>query len=205
MISIKELHGVDAWRYLMESVTDGQGDLRDSAAITRYFTDAGTPPGRWLGSGLAGLAAGAGLMPGALVAGEHMELLFGHGRDPVTGEKLGRGFRAPRSYRERGRRTGPRPSGQVGERRAHRADQGDQDRRADQEDAPRGCRLRLHVQPSQVRQRLVGPRRSRRTRTDHRRPPRRNPRRAGAARTRRRPHPGRHRPRTSTTRSSPRD
>ena len=29
MISIKALHGADAWRYLMESVTDGQGDLRD--------------------------------------------------------------------------------------------------------------------------------------------------------------------------------
>src|SRR5918995_1229509 len=101
MISIKALHGVDAWRYLMESVTDGQGDLREPAAITRYFTDAGTPPGRWLGSGLAGLAAGAGLPVGAPVTGEQMALLFGQGRDPVTGEKLGRGFRTPRSYRER--------------------------------------------------------------------------------------------------------
>ena len=101
MISIRELHGADAWQYLMESVTDGRGDLRESAAITRYFTDAGTPPGRWLGSGLAGLAGGTGLAPGALVTGEQMELLFGQGRDPVTGEKLGRGFRAPRSYRDR--------------------------------------------------------------------------------------------------------
>ena len=101
MISIKALHGADAWRYLMESVTDGQGDLREPAAITRYFTDAGTPPGQWLGSGLAGLAAGAGLPLGARVTGEQMELLFGHGRDPVTGENLGRGFRAPRSYRDR--------------------------------------------------------------------------------------------------------
>jgi conjugative relaxase-like TrwC/TraI family protein len=101
MISIKDLHGVDAWRYLMESVTDGQGDLREPAAVTRYFTDAGTPPGRWVGSGLAGLAAGAGLPTGSPVTGEQMELLFGRGRDPVSGEKLGRGFRAPRSYRER--------------------------------------------------------------------------------------------------------
>ena len=101
MISIRELHGADAWRYLMESVTDGQGDLRESAAITRYFADAGTPPGRWLGSGLARLAAGAGLRPGAGVTGEQMQLLFGQGRDPVTGEKLGCGFRAPRPYRER--------------------------------------------------------------------------------------------------------
>jgi hypothetical protein len=86
MISIRELHGADAWRYLMESVTDGLGDLREPAAITRYFTAAGTPPGWWLGSGLAGLAGGAGLAPGAVVTGEQMELLFGQGRDPVTGE-----------------------------------------------------------------------------------------------------------------------
>ena len=72
MISIKELHSGDGWRYLMESVTDGRGDLREPAAITRYFTEAGTPPGRWLGSGLAGLAAGAGLAPGAPVTGEPM-------------------------------------------------------------------------------------------------------------------------------------
>jgi conjugative relaxase-like TrwC/TraI family protein len=50
---------------------------------------------------LAGLADGAGLAPGAPVTGEQMELLFGQGRDPVTGQMLGRGFRAPRPYRER--------------------------------------------------------------------------------------------------------
>ncbi|MFW6034276.1 MAG: MobF family relaxase, partial [bacterium] len=101
MISIKALHGQDAWRYLMESVTDGQGDLRDTDAITRYYTEAGTPPGRWLGSGLAGLANGAGLAAGSVVTGEQMDLLFGHGHDPVTGQKLGRGFRHPPSYAER--------------------------------------------------------------------------------------------------------
>jgi conjugative relaxase-like TrwC/TraI family protein len=50
---------------------------------------------------LTGLADGAGLAPGAVVTGEQMELLFGRGCDPVTGERLGRGFRTPRSYRER--------------------------------------------------------------------------------------------------------
>ena len=39
MISVKALHGPDAWRYLMESVTDGQGDLRHTDAITRYYTE----------------------------------------------------------------------------------------------------------------------------------------------------------------------
>jgi conjugative relaxase-like TrwC/TraI family protein len=101
VISVKQLHGPDAWRYLMESVTDGQGDRRETSAITRYYTEAGTPPGRWFGSGLAGLAAGAGLVAGSVVSGEQMDLLFGQGRDPVTGAKLGRAFRHPPSYADR--------------------------------------------------------------------------------------------------------
>src|SRR5918994_813104 len=110
VISVKELHGADAWRYLMESVTDGQGDLREPGAVTRYFTEAGTPPGRWVGAGLVGLGGGTGLAAGALVSGEQMDLLFGHGRDPVTGDKLGRGYRQPPSYEQRvARRVGALP------------------------------------------------------------------------------------------------
>jgi len=101
VISITQLHGADAWRYLMESVTDGQGDLREADAITRYYTEAGTPPGRWLGSGLAGLARGAGLQAGSTVTGEQLDLLLGQGRDPITGDKLGQGFRQPPSYSHR--------------------------------------------------------------------------------------------------------
>jgi conjugative relaxase-like TrwC/TraI family protein len=119
VISIKELHGPDAWKYLMESVTDGQGDLREASAITRYYTDAGTPPGRWTGTGLAGLAGGAGLKAGSKVSGEQMEMLFGEGRDPVTGEKLGRGFRHPPSYTDRvAARVNALPKRITGEARA---------------------------------------------------------------------------------------
>jgi conjugative relaxase-like TrwC/TraI family protein len=101
VIAVTKLHGEDAWRYLMESVTDGQGDLREADAITRYYLDAGTPPGRWLGTGLGGLDRGRGLAPGSQVSGGQMERLFGQGRDPVTGEKLGRGFRKIPSYSDR--------------------------------------------------------------------------------------------------------
>ena len=193
MISIKELHGADAWRYLMESVTDGRGDLREPAAITRYFADAGTPPGRWFGSGLAGLAGGAGLSPGALVTGEQMELLFGQGRDPVTGEKLGRGFRAPRSYRDRvAARVRALPARLDNAERAERIEKIEAEERA--------RRMRHAVagfdytfNPAKSVSVVVGTRRSRPARTDHRRPSRRDARHPGAARTRRRPHPGRHR------------
>jgi TrwC relaxase len=101
VISIKALHGPDAWKYLMESVTDGQGDLREANAITRYYTEAGTPPGRWLGTGLAGLAGGDGIQAGTIITGNQMDLLYGQGRDPATEEKLGRGFRHPPSYADR--------------------------------------------------------------------------------------------------------
>lgn len=101
MISIKELHGEDAWRYLMESVTDAQGDLREAASITRYYTDSGTPPGRWLGTGLAVLGDGAGLAAGSMVTGEQMQALFGDARDPITGQRLGRAFPKPKPHRER--------------------------------------------------------------------------------------------------------
>ena len=95
MISIKELHGTDAWRYLMESVTDGLGDLREPAAMTRFFTAAGTLPGWWLGSGLAGLAGGAGLAPGAVATGERMELFVRPGSGP--GHRGEAGPRFPRA------------------------------------------------------------------------------------------------------------
>jgi len=101
VISLKELHGADAWRYLMESVTDGQGDLRELIAVTRYYTEAGTPPGRWVGAGLAGLGRGTGPAANSLVSGAQMDVLFGQGRDPVTGDKLGRGYRHPPTYEQR--------------------------------------------------------------------------------------------------------
>jgi conjugative relaxase-like TrwC/TraI family protein len=120
VISVKELHGPDAWKYLMESVTDGQGDLREANAITRYYIEAGTPPGRWLGSGLAGLSDGKGVEAGSMVSGEQMELLYGQGRDPVTGGKLGRGFHHLPSYVERvAARVNALPKRLTGEVRAN--------------------------------------------------------------------------------------
>jgi hypothetical protein len=81
----------------MESVTDGQGDLREASAITRYYTEAGSPPGRWVGTGLSDLADGAGVEAGSVVSGEQMDMLYGQERDPITGQKLGRGFHHPPS------------------------------------------------------------------------------------------------------------
>ncbi len=68
---------------------DGDRSLRDP--LTRYYAEEGTPPGYWLGSGVAGLDSE--LKVGDKVAEEHLRRLIGHGQHPVTGEQLGSRFR----------------------------------------------------------------------------------------------------------------
>ena len=48
------------YRYLMESVAVGDGAPGKSSNLTRYYATSGTPPGVFLGSGLAGLDDGRG-------------------------------------------------------------------------------------------------------------------------------------------------
>jgi hypothetical protein len=59
-----------------------------------YYAATGNPPGWWAGAGLPGLGTGDGadLRAGAAVFEEAMARLFGTGRDPVTGEGLGRPY-----------------------------------------------------------------------------------------------------------------
>src|SRR3546814_4444266 len=59
--------------------------------MTRYYAEAGTPPGVWLGSGVREFGAGQ-LTVGAEVTPSQLELLLVHGRDPITGKQLGRGY-----------------------------------------------------------------------------------------------------------------
>lgn len=37
--------------YLSESVVRGDANMADPNPVTRYYTEAGTPPGRWDGLG----------------------------------------------------------------------------------------------------------------------------------------------------------
>lgn len=41
----------DGCKYLLRTVTAGNGDRSLSIPLTRYYAEVGTPPGRWLGSG----------------------------------------------------------------------------------------------------------------------------------------------------------
>jgi hypothetical protein len=67
--------------------------------LTSYYTATGYPPGRGVGTGLDGLGGAAEVA--CTVTEQAMEAVFGHGRDPVTGEPLGRANRRPRPLETR--------------------------------------------------------------------------------------------------------
>lgn len=79
------------YRYLLNSVVTGDGDHDAASALTRYYLEAGTPPGTWTGSGLPGLAGE--VEPQSEVGEEQLRRLMGFGQDPNTGEQLGRPYR----------------------------------------------------------------------------------------------------------------
>jgi conjugative relaxase-like TrwC/TraI family protein len=78
------------YRYLMESVATGDGAVGSSSNLTRYYAESGTPPGVFLGAGLAALDGGRGIKKGSAVTEQHLFNLLGMCADPVTGVPLGR-------------------------------------------------------------------------------------------------------------------
>lgn len=77
--------------YLMDSVCDDEARNKGMLGATAYYSQGGTPAGRWMGSGLAGL----GNEKTVLLAGEKVEAqqlldLIGDMKDPLTGVQLGR-------------------------------------------------------------------------------------------------------------------
>ena len=90
-VSMRVMSAGDGYKYLLRSVAAADGDRLLTTPLTRYYAEAGTPPGRWLGSGLTGLGEGR-LATGDQVSEAQLQLLIGMGRDPITGEPLGRAF-----------------------------------------------------------------------------------------------------------------
>jgi conjugative relaxase-like TrwC/TraI family protein len=88
-VSMRVMSAGDGYRYLLKTVVAADGNRDLTTPLTRYYQEKGTPPGFWLGSGLAGLGSGE-LKTGAEVTEERLRLLLGAGRDPVTGESLGK-------------------------------------------------------------------------------------------------------------------
>ncbi|MFI2294465.1 MobF family relaxase [Isoptericola sp. NPDC019571] len=91
------------YAYLLRSVVTGDGHEPQASAFTRYFTEAGTPPGVWMGRGVEHLGDGA-LQAGMTVTPAQLQALLGHGVDPVSGEPLGRPFREYPTAKDRAAR-----------------------------------------------------------------------------------------------------
>ena len=88
-VSLRVISAGQGYAYLLRSVVTGDGNEPQASAFTRYFTEAGAPPGVWMGRGVEHLGDGA-LQPGMTVTPAQLQALLGHGADPVTGEPLGR-------------------------------------------------------------------------------------------------------------------
>src|SRR5699024_5572495 len=99
-VSMRVMSAGDGYKYLLRTVAAADGDRSLSTPLTRYYAEAGTPPGQWLGSGLPGLGDGR-LTAGAEVSEAQLQLLVGMGRDPLSGDPLGLAFPAYKWMAER--------------------------------------------------------------------------------------------------------
>ncbi|GAA2974638.1 conjugative relaxase-like TrwC/TraI family protein [Microbacterium terrae] len=89
-VSMRVMSAGDGYKYLLRTVAAGDGDRSLSTPLTRYYSAEGTPPGRWMGGGLASL--GRSIHTGAEVSERQLQLLIGMGRHPISGEPLGRAY-----------------------------------------------------------------------------------------------------------------
>jgi len=89
-MSIRRISLGHGYRYLLKSVARGDGAGYASSNLTRYYAESGTPPGQFLGAGLAGLDDGRRVAVGSQVTERDLFRLLGMLQDPVTGQPLGR-------------------------------------------------------------------------------------------------------------------
>lgn len=57
-VSMRVMSAGDGYKSLLRTVAAGDGDRELSTPLTRNYNADGTPPGRWMGSGLAALGSG---------------------------------------------------------------------------------------------------------------------------------------------------
>jgi hypothetical protein len=101
VLSIRRMTLGSGYRYLMESVAAGDGIRHQAMSLADYYATSGTPPGVFLGAGLAALDGGRGVEIGSQVSEQHLFNLLGMCADPVSGESLGRPPIRSRSSLER--------------------------------------------------------------------------------------------------------
>jgi conjugative relaxase-like TrwC/TraI family protein len=95
-MSMARLSAGSGYRYLLRHTAAGDAARPKATSLVDYYAATGYPPGRWLGSGLAGLNDGAGIAAGSVVTEQALGVLYA-GRDPATGQPLGRPFATDKS------------------------------------------------------------------------------------------------------------
>lgn len=90
-VSMRVMSAGDGYKYLLRTIAAADGDRSLSTPLTRYYAEEGTPPGTWMGSALYSLGNGE-ISAGDEVSESQLQLLVGMGRDPITGDPLGRAF-----------------------------------------------------------------------------------------------------------------
>lgn len=81
-MTLHKLAAGSGYTYLTKQVAAHDATEKRQAGLASYYEEKGEAPGRWLGTGLAGLD----LAEGDVVTEEQMRLLFGQGRHPRSGE-----------------------------------------------------------------------------------------------------------------------
>jgi conjugative relaxase-like TrwC/TraI family protein len=99
-VSMRVMSAGDGYKYLLKTVAAADGNRPLSTPLTRYYMEEGTPPGRWLGAGVAALGKGE-IRVGDRVSEHQLQLLMGSGHDPITDEPLGRAFPTYKSQEDR--------------------------------------------------------------------------------------------------------
>lgn len=99
-VAMRVMSAGKGFEYLLRTVAVGDGDRSLATPLTRYYSAEGTPPGRWMGAGLAALGSGQ-IMAGDTVSEEQLQLLIGMGCDPITKSPLGRAYPMYKTVSER--------------------------------------------------------------------------------------------------------
>jgi hypothetical protein len=81
-MTLKMLAAGSGYEYLTRQVAAADSTELGRTKLADYYAAKGEAPGRWVGSGMAGVS---GVVLGDAVTADHMKKLFGEGRHPVTG------------------------------------------------------------------------------------------------------------------------
>lgn len=89
-MTLHKLSAGSGYEYLTRQVAALDSTEKGATPLADYYSAKGESPGRWVGSGLAGVD---GLELGDVVTAEQMKHLFGTGSHPLTGEPLGAAYK----------------------------------------------------------------------------------------------------------------